>query len=188
MVILFLYRYHDEDNSEILNAMWIVSITFLSIGYGDMVPNTYCGRGVSVITGIMVSTTCQYFRYWFFDIFLPFQTWADDRFKTSQVVKNVKNVKFGDHKEGIQISTNTPSIGSIICEIGFEIEKIEIQTKSQELLNQCQACLHIFECIFYSDSKYEYSNNKFNNFDIFKKSCELFGLVNICHLVDIGRW
>ncbi|XP_038077049.1 small conductance calcium-activated potassium channel protein 2-like isoform X2 [Patiria miniata] len=46
-------RYHDEDNGEILNAMWIVSITFLSIGYGDMVPNTYCGRGVSVITGIM---------------------------------------------------------------------------------------------------------------------------------------
>ncbi|XP_072167049.1 uncharacterized protein [Diadema setosum] len=46
-------RYHDKDNSEILNAMWIVSITFLSIGYGDMVPNTYCGRGVAVITGIM---------------------------------------------------------------------------------------------------------------------------------------
>ncbi|PIK61278.1 putative small conductance calcium-activated potassium channel protein 1, partial [Apostichopus japonicus] len=46
-------RYHDKDNSEILNAMWMVSITFLSIGYGDMVPNTYCGRGVSVITGIM---------------------------------------------------------------------------------------------------------------------------------------
>ncbi|XP_033112620.1 small conductance calcium-activated potassium channel protein 1-like isoform X2 [Anneissia japonica] len=46
-------RYHDSNNGEMLNAMWIVSITFLSIGYGDMVPNTYCGRAVSVITGIM---------------------------------------------------------------------------------------------------------------------------------------
>ncbi|XP_077988561.1 small conductance calcium-activated potassium channel protein 2-like [Glandiceps talaboti] len=46
-------RYHDEDNGEMLNAMWLISITFLSIGYGDMVPNTYCGRGVAVITGIM---------------------------------------------------------------------------------------------------------------------------------------
>lgn len=58
---LFLSRYHDKDNSEILNAMWMVSITFLSIGYGDMVPNTYCGRGVSVITGIMVGITLLVF-------------------------------------------------------------------------------------------------------------------------------
>nr|XP_006818325.1 PREDICTED: small conductance calcium-activated potassium channel protein 2-like isoform X2 [Saccoglossus kowalevskii] len=46
-------RYHDAHNGEMLNAMWMISITFLSIGYGDMVPNTYCGRGVAVITGIM---------------------------------------------------------------------------------------------------------------------------------------
>ncbi|XP_070542104.1 small conductance calcium-activated potassium channel protein 1-like isoform X2 [Ptychodera flava] len=46
-------RYHDKDNGEMLNAMWMISITFLSIGYGDMVPNTYCGRGVAVVTGIM---------------------------------------------------------------------------------------------------------------------------------------
>ena len=60
---LFFHRYHDKDNSEILNAMWIVSITFLSIGYGDMVPNTYCGRGVAVITGIMVSPHPNNFHY-----------------------------------------------------------------------------------------------------------------------------
>lgn len=35
--------------------MWLISITFLSIGYGDMVPNTYCGKGVCLLTGIMVS-------------------------------------------------------------------------------------------------------------------------------------
>ena len=35
--------------------MWLISITFLSIGYGDMVPHTYCGKGVCLLTGIMVS-------------------------------------------------------------------------------------------------------------------------------------
>uniref|UniRef100_A0A8C8VK59 Potassium calcium-activated channel subfamily N member 1 n=1 Tax=Pelusios castaneus TaxID=367368 RepID=A0A8C8VK59_9SAUR len=36
-----------------LGAMWLISITFLSIGYGDMVPHTYCGKGVCLLTGIM---------------------------------------------------------------------------------------------------------------------------------------
>lgn len=35
--------------------MWLIAITFLSVGYGDIVPNTYCGRGIAVTTGIMVS-------------------------------------------------------------------------------------------------------------------------------------
>ncbi|XP_051901933.1 small conductance calcium-activated potassium channel protein 3-like isoform X2 [Pristis pectinata] len=39
--------------SNFLGAMWLISITFLSIGYGDMVPNTYCGKGVCLLTGIM---------------------------------------------------------------------------------------------------------------------------------------
>lgn len=38
-----------------LNSLWLVAITSLTIGYGDIVPNTYCGRLVSVICGIMVS-------------------------------------------------------------------------------------------------------------------------------------
>ncbi|CAH1254377.1 KCNN3 [Branchiostoma lanceolatum] len=48
-------RYHDQSdlNSNFLNAMWLVAITFLTVGYGDMVPNTYCGRGIALITGIM---------------------------------------------------------------------------------------------------------------------------------------
>lgn len=56
-VIYFLYRYHDEEdiNSNFMSAMWLISITFLSIGYGDIVPNTLCGRGVCLLTGIMVS-------------------------------------------------------------------------------------------------------------------------------------
>jgi len=48
-------RYHDIDsvNSGFLSSMWLIAITFLSIGYGDMVPNTLCGRTVCLLTGIM---------------------------------------------------------------------------------------------------------------------------------------
>ena len=35
--------------------MWLIAITFLSVGFGDIVPNTYCGRGIAVSTGVMVS-------------------------------------------------------------------------------------------------------------------------------------
>uniref|UniRef100_A0A674JQQ1 Potassium calcium-activated channel subfamily N member 3 n=1 Tax=Terrapene triunguis TaxID=2587831 RepID=A0A674JQQ1_9SAUR len=49
------WRYHDQQDvtSNFLSAMWLISITFLSIGYGDMVPHTYCGKGVCLLTGIM---------------------------------------------------------------------------------------------------------------------------------------
>ncbi|CAG7835128.1 unnamed protein product [Allacma fusca] len=50
-------RYHDEDHANILNSMWLIAITFLSVGYGDIVPNTYCGRGIAVTTGIMGNGT-----------------------------------------------------------------------------------------------------------------------------------
>lgn len=52
----WLCRYHDNQDitSNFLGAMWLISITFLTIGYGDMVPNTYCGKGVCLLTGIMV--------------------------------------------------------------------------------------------------------------------------------------
>ncbi|CAB1314103.1 unnamed protein product, partial [Coregonus sp. 'balchen'] len=43
--------------SNFLGAMWLISVTFLSIGYGDMVPHTYCGKGVCLLTGIMVKNT-----------------------------------------------------------------------------------------------------------------------------------
>uniref|UniRef100_A0A667ZRN7 Calmodulin-binding domain-containing protein n=1 Tax=Myripristis murdjan TaxID=586833 RepID=A0A667ZRN7_9TELE len=35
------------------SALWMVSVTFLSIGYGDVVPHTYCGRSICLLTGIM---------------------------------------------------------------------------------------------------------------------------------------
>ncbi|KAI3388441.1 hypothetical protein SNEBB_011020 [Seison nebaliae] len=43
--------YHDEDHMSYWNSMWIIAITFLTVGYGDLVPNTYCGRTISVLAG-----------------------------------------------------------------------------------------------------------------------------------------
>lgn len=45
--------YLDTKHSNILNSMWMIAITFLSVGYGDIVPNTYCGRGIAITTGVM---------------------------------------------------------------------------------------------------------------------------------------
>uniref|UniRef100_A0A8D9E0L7 Small conductance calcium-activated potassium channel protein n=1 Tax=Cacopsylla melanoneura TaxID=428564 RepID=A0A8D9E0L7_9HEMI len=46
-------RFHDDDHANFVNSMWLIAITLLSIGYGDIVPNTYCGRGVTLFVGIM---------------------------------------------------------------------------------------------------------------------------------------
>ena len=54
-------RYHDEEHANLLNTMWLIAITFLSVGYGDIVPNTYCGRGIAVTTGMMVSRVSLYY-------------------------------------------------------------------------------------------------------------------------------
>lgn len=56
---LGLCRFHDEDHANLLNSMWFIAITFLSVGFGDIVPNTYCGRGIAVTTGIMVRPTLE---------------------------------------------------------------------------------------------------------------------------------
>ncbi|KAL1117827.1 hypothetical protein AAG570_004142 [Ranatra chinensis] len=45
--------FHDEDHANFLNSMWLIAITLLSVGYGDIVPNTYCGRGITLTCGIM---------------------------------------------------------------------------------------------------------------------------------------
>ena len=56
---LRLCEMHDETgltdpvHANFLNCLWLVAVTFLSVGYGDIVPNSYCGRGIAVLTGIM---------------------------------------------------------------------------------------------------------------------------------------
>lgn len=50
------HRFHDEEHANLLNSMWLTAITFLCVGYGDIVPNTYCGRGITLTCGMVVST------------------------------------------------------------------------------------------------------------------------------------
>lgn len=35
-------------------ALWLVAITFLTVGYGDVSPKTTCGKAVCLFTGVMV--------------------------------------------------------------------------------------------------------------------------------------
>lgn len=49
--------------------MWLIAVTFLAIGYGDLVPNTYCGRAVCVVSGLMVN---KRFSTFFLLIFLNY--------------------------------------------------------------------------------------------------------------------
>lgn len=44
---------HQNVHASVLNSCWIVAITFLTIGYGDLVPISYCGRTISVLTGLL---------------------------------------------------------------------------------------------------------------------------------------
>uniref|UniRef100_A0A1I8BKF5 CaMBD domain-containing protein n=2 Tax=Meloidogyne hapla TaxID=6305 RepID=A0A1I8BKF5_MELHA len=49
--------FHAEKHQSYLNSLWLVAVTFLSIGYGDIVPNTQCGRIMAVVTGILGTCT-----------------------------------------------------------------------------------------------------------------------------------
>ncbi len=58
------FSYYDEEYNNLLNTMWLIMITFLTIGYGDMFPKTYCGRSISVATGFMVCTLWMTFAFY----------------------------------------------------------------------------------------------------------------------------
>ena len=45
--------HRDQVHASFLNCMWLIAVTFLSVGYGDLVPISYCGRGIAVLTGMM---------------------------------------------------------------------------------------------------------------------------------------
>ncbi|XP_059497341.1 intermediate conductance calcium-activated potassium channel protein 4-like isoform X2 [Stegostoma tigrinum] len=43
---------HNNSTNNIINSMWLIPITFLTIGYGDTVPVTMCGKFICLITGL----------------------------------------------------------------------------------------------------------------------------------------
>ncbi|XP_041427612.1 intermediate conductance calcium-activated potassium channel protein 4 [Xenopus laevis] len=46
-------RKNNVPTGNMTSALWLIPITFLTIGYGDMVPNTVCGKLVCLSTGVM---------------------------------------------------------------------------------------------------------------------------------------
>ncbi|KAK7114820.1 small conductance calcium-activated potassium channel protein 2-like [Littorina saxatilis] len=48
-----LYYTSMPENTSVSEAMWLSAITFLTVGYGDLTPNTHCGRFIAVSTAMM---------------------------------------------------------------------------------------------------------------------------------------
>lgn len=48
-------EYHtvDMNHGNYLQALWLTAVTFLTLGYGDVVPNSICGRIIAITTGLM---------------------------------------------------------------------------------------------------------------------------------------
>ncbi|KAG8433774.1 hypothetical protein GDO86_012220 [Hymenochirus boettgeri] len=42
-----------DRTGELTSTLWLIPITFLTIGYGDLVPQTFCGKAVCLFTGVM---------------------------------------------------------------------------------------------------------------------------------------
>uniref|UniRef100_A0A8L8JPE7 CaMBD domain-containing protein n=1 Tax=Heligmosomoides polygyrus TaxID=6339 RepID=A0A8L8JPE7_HELPZ len=49
----WILRLCERKDMDYISSIWMVAITFLSVGYGDIVPHTNCGRTMAVITGIL---------------------------------------------------------------------------------------------------------------------------------------
>lgn len=55
LTLLFLScRKTTEVTGKMDTALWLVAITFLTVGYGDVSPKTTCGKAVCLFTGVMV--------------------------------------------------------------------------------------------------------------------------------------
>ncbi|VDK48423.1 unnamed protein product [Anisakis simplex] len=44
------------------NALWFVAITFMLNGYGDIVPQTQCGRIIAIFVGVVVNIPLMHFK------------------------------------------------------------------------------------------------------------------------------
>ncbi|XP_013409914.1 small conductance calcium-activated potassium channel protein [Lingula anatina] len=53
---IHLCEFSSENPEEHLNlwdSLWMITITFLTVGYGDTYPRSPCGRGIAVLTGLL---------------------------------------------------------------------------------------------------------------------------------------
>lgn len=51
---VFQYRQVQKTTGNMDTALWLTAITFLTVGYGDVSPDTSCGKVVCLFTGLMV--------------------------------------------------------------------------------------------------------------------------------------
>lgn len=49
------YRQMQVETGGMDTALWLIAITFLTVGYGDVSPHTSCGKLVCLFTGVMVN-------------------------------------------------------------------------------------------------------------------------------------
>ncbi|XP_076594049.1 intermediate conductance calcium-activated potassium channel protein 4 isoform X1 [Chaetodon auriga] len=47
-------RKTEESTGSMDTALWLIAITFLTVGYGDVAPHTSCGKAVCLFTGVML--------------------------------------------------------------------------------------------------------------------------------------
>ncbi|ESO98190.1 hypothetical protein LOTGIDRAFT_114336 [Lottia gigantea] len=48
-----VYTDPNSELGEFTQAMWLTAVTFLTVGYGDLIPHSYCGRLIAGSTGLM---------------------------------------------------------------------------------------------------------------------------------------
>ncbi|KAI5723027.1 hypothetical protein M8J76_017311 [Diaphorina citri] len=151
-----LERFHDEDHANFLNSMWLIAITLLSIGYGDIVPNTYCGRGVTLSCGIMVSTArsgkklagsvdvySHAFRFLFYDFPVRFHDEDHANLLNSMwlIAITFLSVGFGDIVpntycgRGIAVTTGIMGAGCTALLVAVVSRKMELTRAEKHLKN-----------------------------------------------------
>lgn len=55
-------RKTQEPTGHMDTALWLIAITFLTVGYGDVAPKTSCGRVMCLLSGVMVTRLGFLFR------------------------------------------------------------------------------------------------------------------------------